>query len=42
MTAAWLTTAAADLGVDPAVLDVDAVLELARDVAHHVERRRHP
>lgn len=38
----WLTAAAADLGVDPEVLDADAVLELARDVAHHVERKAAP
>ena len=34
----WLTVAAADLGVDPQVLDTEAVLDLARDVAHNVER----
>jgi hypothetical protein len=38
----WLTTAAADLGVDPGVVDVTAVLELARDVAHNVERKAAP
>jgi len=38
----WLTAAAADLGIDPAVVDVDAVLDLARDVAHHVERKAAP
>lgn len=38
----WLTAAAADLGIDPDVLDVDAVLELARDVAHNVERKAAP
>jgi hypothetical protein len=38
----WLATAAAELGVDAGVLDVDAVLDLARDVAHHVERKAAP
>jgi hypothetical protein len=38
----WLTMAAADLGVDPGVVDVTAVLELARDVAHNVERKAAP
>ena len=38
----WLTVAAADLGVDPQVLDAEAVLDLARDVAHNVERKAAP
>lgn len=42
MTDAWLTMVAADLGVDPGVLDVEAVLDLARDVAHNVERKAAP
>nr|MDT0663160.1 DUF6457 domain-containing protein [Micromonospora sp. DSM 115978] len=31
-------TAAAELGLDPADVDVSLVLDLARDVAHHVVR----
>lgn len=42
MTDEWLAAAAATLGIDPQVLDVDAVLDLARDVAHHVERKSAP
>ena len=38
----WIEVAAADLGVDPRVLDTDAVLDLARDVAHNVERKAAP
>lgn len=42
MTDDWLAAVAETLGVDPGVLDVDAVLDLARDVAHHVERKYAP
>ncbi|TCB92737.1 hypothetical protein E0H26_24155 [Micromonospora zingiberis] len=34
----WLTAAGAELGVDPADVPVQAVLDLARDVAHQVLR----
>ncbi|MEV0728559.1 DUF6457 domain-containing protein [Polymorphospora sp. NPDC050346] len=34
----WVTTACAELGLDPAEVDVPVVLDLARDVAHHVIR----
>lgn len=34
----WVTARAADLGVDPSAVDVDRVLDLARDVAHGVGR----
>lgn len=37
----WLTDVTKKLGVD-AALDVDAVLDLARDVAHHTERKNAP
>lgn len=37
----WLTTAAAKLGIDP-VIDIDAVLDVARDVAHNTERKNAP
>ncbi|MEV7228475.1 DUF6457 domain-containing protein [Polymorphospora sp. NPDC051019] len=34
----WVTTACAELGLDPTEVDVPVVLDLARDVAHHVIR----
>jgi hypothetical protein len=34
----WVALAAAELGLDPADVDVPMVLDLARDVAHHVLR----
>ena len=37
----WLTDVTKKLGID-ASLDIDAVLELARDVAHHTERKNAP
>ena len=37
----WLTDVTQKLGID-AALDIDAVLELARDVAHHTERKNAP
>ena len=37
----WLTTVCEKLGIDP-VIDTDALLELARDVAHHTERKNAP
>lgn len=41
--AGWLETAASDLDVDPLTRpEIDAVLDLARDVAHGTERRFAP
>ena len=37
----WLTEVTAKLGVDP-TMDVDAILELTRDVAHNTERKNAP
>ncbi|MGC5032393.1 DUF6457 domain-containing protein [Micromonospora sp. DT229] len=34
----WLTAACAELGVDPAEVPVQPVLDLAREVAHQVVR----
>lgn len=34
----WVTAAAAELDLDPSTVDVSVVLDLARDVAHHVLR----
>jgi hypothetical protein len=39
---AWVAELAAALGLDPAVLDRDAVLDLARDAAHNVARPAAP
>jgi molybdopterin-guanine dinucleotide biosynthesis protein A len=38
----WLQAACAELGLDPAAVDVRAVLDLARDVAHGVDRPAAP
>ncbi|HZC40353.1 MAG TPA: DUF6457 domain-containing protein [Streptosporangiaceae bacterium] len=38
----WTATACAELGIDPASVDVRAVLDLARDVAHGVDRPAAP
>ena len=38
----WLTEAASSLGLDPATVDKRLVLDLARDVAHAVERPAAP
>ncbi len=38
----WLTEVAATLGIDLSVLDEQAVLDLARDAAHHVARPAAP
>jgi hypothetical protein len=35
---AWTTAACRSLGLDPTVVDRTIVLDLARDVAHHVLR----
>jgi hypothetical protein len=40
--AEWTERACAELGLDPAALDRDAVLDLARDVAHGVARPAAP
>jgi hypothetical protein len=39
---AWAAHLAAELGVDPAVVDVGAILDLARDAAHAVARPAAP
>jgi hypothetical protein len=39
---AWVADAAAALGVDASALDIPAVLDLARDVAHGVARPAAP
>jgi len=38
----WATSASAELGLDRDLTDVDAVLDLARDVAHGVARPAAP
>lgn len=38
----WLVETATELGVDLSVLDEQAVLDLARDAAHHVARPAAP
>ncbi|GAA0444306.1 hypothetical protein Acor_26870 [Acrocarpospora corrugata] len=38
----WTARVCAELGVDPASLDRDAVLDLTRDVAHGVARPAAP
>jgi Domain of unknown function (DUF6457) len=38
----WAKAACAELGLDPASLDVQLVLDLARDVAHGVDRPAAP
>ncbi len=40
--AAWVDVASGELGVDGTQVDIDAVLGLARDAAHHVERPAAP
>lgn len=42
MTEKWLTQICTVLQVDPAVVDTEVVLDLARDVAHGVERKAAP
>jgi hypothetical protein len=39
---AWTEAACAELGIDPAAADARTVLDLARDVAHQVERPAAP
>lgn len=38
----WIETACRELGLDPADMDRDLVLDLARDVAHGVARPAAP
>jgi hypothetical protein len=38
----WTEAACAELGIDPAAADVRTVLDLAREVAHQVERPAAP
>jgi hypothetical protein len=38
----WIEAACAELGIDPAAADARTVLDLARDVAHQVERPAAP
>lgn len=38
----WLEAACGELGLDPAEVDVRALLDLARDVAHGVDRPAAP
>ena len=42
MTASWLVDICEVLEVDPDVVDTDVLLNLARDVAHGVERKAAP
>jgi uncharacterized protein DUF6457 len=38
----WVQAACAELGVDPAAVDARLILDLARDVAHGVDRPAAP
>ena len=38
----WTATACAELGLDPADVDVRQILDLARDAAHQIERPAAP
>ena len=38
----WTATVCAELGLDPATVDVTAVLDMTRDVAHDVARPAAP
>jgi hypothetical protein len=38
----WTEAACAELGIDPAAADARTVLDLARDVAHQIERPAAP
>lgn len=38
----WITAACAELGVEPDVVDERIILDLARDVAHQVDRPAAP
>jgi len=39
---AWLIEACTALGIDPTVIERDAILDVARDVAHNVARPAAP
>lgn len=38
----WVSAACAELGIEPQAVDTRLVLDLARDVAHNVERPAAP
>jgi hypothetical protein len=38
----WTAAACAELGIDPAVVDLKQILDLARDAAHQVDRPAAP
>jgi hypothetical protein len=38
----WVAAACAELGLDPAAVDIRQILDLARDVAHQVDRPAAP
>jgi hypothetical protein len=38
----WITAACAELGINPDVVDERVILDLARDVAHQVDRPAAP
>ncbi len=38
----WIMTVSSDLGLDPGSADVRAILDVARDVAHNVDRPAAP
>jgi Domain of unknown function (DUF6457) len=38
----WIMTVSSDLGVDPGSADVRAILDVAREVAHNVDRPAAP
>jgi hypothetical protein len=38
----WVAAACAELGIDPATVDVRQILDLARDAAHKVDRPAAP
>ncbi len=40
--ARWIMTVSSDLGLDPGSADVRAILDVARDVAHNVDRPAAP
>jgi hypothetical protein len=38
----WMASACAELGIDPAAVDIRQILDLARDAAHQVDRPAAP
>jgi hypothetical protein len=38
----WMASACAQLGIDPATVDIRQILDLARDAAHQVDRPAAP